>query len=138
MGNEISVIETFIVSRNPARAQSPGEQSANQPTMRVECGYRMSSNSLTVLASEPIFSTGSAQWIRGSGLLLLSSMRILKLSKADPFPGNNGQHAHGPPLLEASAKANESAHWFVVPFVEKNKGWRSCSFGFIDSLPCLC
>jgi hypothetical protein len=49
-------------------------------------------------------------------------MTILKLSKSDLFIGNAGQSAHGPPPLEARDKANESAHWFVTPFVEKDKG----------------
>lgn len=47
---------------------------------------------------------------------------LLKLSKSDPFTGNNGWDTRGPPLLEASDEASESAHWFVGPFVEKNKG----------------
>lgn len=49
-------------------------------------------------------------------------MTVLKLSKSDPYTGNAGQSTHGHLPRDARDKANESAHWFVTSFVEKDVG----------------
>lgn len=72
--------------------------------------------------------TGSFQKFGGGGWLFLTLQN--GYFKALLFTGNAGQSTHGPPPLETRGKANESAHWFVIPFVVMDKG----SFGSLASL----